>query len=304
MSILFFWTTMFVMLLCVGGLTAAIVLNSLIKLIFWMREFLTILTGAVLLMLVQLSVYQPYSFPAMTVENSFYTLVQISGILMAWGYLPLIGIWKDSPSPIQKYVPASIWSTFILASIILKWKGYYFPVFAYMPASSVLIPSIIFIIKIKELRRKEFGSFLVLFAAMSIAGYAFEFIEYFIRMSSHPVISSLPSGFFSFSGFSLVLALTSLFFCVRIIKAVKGQLSGNAPTENQIRSFCATNELTKRESQIVRKLLLRYTHKEIAEQLEISPRTVERHVYNIYQKTGLSSRFELYDLIRVEVGED
>ena len=295
---------MFVMLLCVGGLTAAIVLNSLLQLIFWMREFLFILTGAVLLMIIQISVYQPVDLIESVKDNLFYTFIQLSGMIMAWGYLSLIGIWRENRLNIIQYSIISGWTILIVVAVVLRWTNYNFDVFAYMPTLGVIIPSVLIIIKARELKRKEFGSFLVLFSALSIIGYAFEFLESFARMSEHPVINSQPTGFFSFTGFSLILALSALIFCLKTIGALRGQLKGNAPTEQQVKTFCSIHELTNRESQIVGKLLLRYTHNEIAEQLNISPRTVERHVYNMYQKTGMSSRFELYDLIRTEPVEN
>ena len=53
------------------------------------------------------------------------------------------------------------------------------------------------------------------------------------------------------------------------------------------------NILSKRESEVTGLLLRRKTMREIAEELEISPRTVERHVFHIYHKLKVESRKEL-----------
>ena len=48
--------------------------------------------------------------------------------------------------------------------------------------------------------------------------------------------------------------------------------------------------LTPREREVLRLVARRYTTREIAEELVLSVRTVERHVENIYAKPGVSSR--------------
>jgi len=50
--------------------------------------------------------------------------------------------------------------------------------------------------------------------------------------------------------------------------------------------------MTKRELEITALLVQRLSNKEIAEKLCISPETVKRHVYNIYQKLNVSTRRE------------
>ena len=55
--------------------------------------------------------------------------------------------------------------------------------------------------------------------------------------------------------------------------------------------------LSRRESEIVRLLALRLTAREIGSFLLISPRTVERHIANTYDKLQVSSRRQL--LVRV-----
>lgn len=52
------------------------------------------------------------------------------------------------------------------------------------------------------------------------------------------------------------------------------------------------DELTSREIEVLRLIADRRTNQEIADELYISVRTVERHVTNIYNKTGLGNRAE------------
>jgi two-component system response regulator NreC len=62
-------------------------------------------------------------------------------------------------------------------------------------------------------------------------------------------------------------------------------------TDNSVES--ETTPLTPREVGILRLIALGYTSVEVAEKLEISPRTVETHRANIHRKLGLDTRAEL-----------
>jgi DNA-binding NarL/FixJ family response regulator len=53
-----------------------------------------------------------------------------------------------------------------------------------------------------------------------------------------------------------------------------------------------------RELEIVAGVLEGLSNNAIAERLFISPGTVEKHLYNIYQKTGIKNRLRLFNLLR------
>lgn len=53
------------------------------------------------------------------------------------------------------------------------------------------------------------------------------------------------------------------------------------------------SDLTNRELDVLRELTASLTNEEIAERLNISANTVKRHLQNIMEKTGFSSRLEL-----------
>jgi DNA-binding CsgD family transcriptional regulator len=62
--------------------------------------------------------------------------------------------------------------------------------------------------------------------------------------------------------------------------------------------FLSTFQVTRREQEIILLLLEGAGGREIGTRLFISPKTVENHIYNIYQKLGVNSRVQLYRLIR------
>ncbi|MBS3957519.1 MAG: response regulator transcription factor [Clostridiales bacterium] len=56
--------------------------------------------------------------------------------------------------------------------------------------------------------------------------------------------------------------------------------------------------LTGRETQVLRRLVGGQTNKQIANELGITPKTVEFHVSKLLKKHAVSSRFELTDSLR------
>src|SRR5699024_12076588 len=54
-----------------------------------------------------------------------------------------------------------------------------------------------------------------------------------------------------------------------------------------------TSVLTSREQEVIRLASLGYTNKQIAKQLKISPKTVERHKENMMNKLHLEEQHEL-----------
>jgi DNA-binding NarL/FixJ family response regulator len=67
-----------------------------------------------------------------------------------------------------------------------------------------------------------------------------------------------------------------------VVAAAGGELERPAPRN--------PDGLTDREVEVLRLLAREHTNRRIAEQLYISPKTVGRHVENIYSKIGVSTR--------------
>lgn len=73
-------------------------------------------------------------------------------------------------------------------------------------------------------------------------------------------------------------------------------VTGQAPSPYFVEHF----GITPRELDVVKAVLAGQSNKEMAERLFISPRTVERHLSNLYQKLGIQSRLQLVNLLRSE----
>ncbi len=63
-----------------------------------------------------------------------------------------------------------------------------------------------------------------------------------------------------------------------------------------INEFIYSFKITKRELQILDLCLDGFSSRIIAEKLDIRERTVDTHICNIFNKTGVSSRIELFSL--------
>ena len=73
-------------------------------------------------------------------------------------------------------------------------------------------------------------------------------------------------------------------------------LEGGAPSRYFIDRF----GISEREIEVVEGVLRGLGNKEIADILSISPKTVENHLYHVYQKAGISNRIQLSNLFRAD----
>ena len=67
-----------------------------------------------------------------------------------------------------------------------------------------------------------------------------------------------------------------------------------------VRGRIAADELTAREREIARAFALGENYREIGARFSLSPNTVRRHLSNIYEKLGISSKAELDRMIEVD----
>lgn len=77
-------------------------------------------------------------------------------------------------------------------------------------------------------------------------------------------------------------------------------LSETRPPTPIRQSFAELFSLSPREQEVLQLLNEGYSNREIAEKLYVSLATIKTHAHNIYEKTGVSSRFELFHLQRKE----
>ncbi len=287
-------------LLCLASLVACSVLHFLMPLVFWMKAYLAVLSGAFLLLLGQFPFFVAAGRSTSDLGPWYEAYVQVCGLVIDLGYLGAFGLAVDGRWRPLRLAAMGFWTAAAGLMVVFQCLGLgvaYREAFVYLRVLPVSLLTATSLLRFRHLRSREFGDTLILFGILSALGYGFEFLEYLLRLRYGTLLGDIPLGSVAFAGFGTLLAMVGIVFSGSMIAALRRQARGPGPSVDQERAFEAQWRLTARESEIVHLLLLRYTHREIADRLFISPRTVERHVYNVYQKTGISNRFELYDLV-------
>lgn len=107
--------------------------------------------------------------------------------------------------------------------------------------------------------------------------------------------------------FYMTLSMVTLVFGARILKAAAHlENSVNAPVgainqlslESKIHELAERTGLSEREITIIPLISNGLGNKQIALELHISSKTVGNHIYNIYRKLNISSRYELLALLK------
>lgn len=102
--------------------------------------------------------------------------------------------------------------------------------------------------------------------------------------------------------------LFSLVFNVGVTALVEYRLrrhfAGLRPSKGERASgdIFARYRITRRERDVIREILAGRSNSEIAQAFFISEKTVETHIYSIYQKAGVKNRIQLLNLFRVDAG--
>lgn len=242
-------------------------------------------------------------FPFEEFDNNFQLIlnfIRIVSITVFIGYLTETDISRTAKRILVILVPA------ILIMIGLKFSFYeYKPInefvtvtdewlsqlfFYYEPFMLILL-FIRYIRKDRSLHKSLNISFSILFIMryifflvfyvipINILGYYDKFMQAFLIMSSIFVFNIMP------------------FFWLKYFY-VKYQSSAPEvkPGENDL--VFEKHGITSREREIIKLILEGKTNKEIEAELFLSGHTVKNHIYHIYQKFKINSRFQLIKLFR------
>ncbi|MCD6397372.1 MAG: hypothetical protein J7L71_07510 [Spirochaetaceae bacterium] len=120
-------------------------------------------------------------------------------------------------------------------------------------------------------------------------------------------IDTVPVALIFSPFFYFVLSLVTLFFGIRVMISFanlgnqnKSQfMSNNGESQGTIlKNIAEQSGLSAREITIIPLMASGLGNKQIALELNISPKTVGNHIYNIYRKLNITSRFELLALLK------
>ena len=123
------------------------------------------------------------------------------------------------------------------------------------------------------------------------------FFLYFIFLTTHIIITPLSYfgctvSFFSDAYFGLFVITHSsycIYFSIRYYMNKMTLNSSEAITDYFLQKYL----ITPREKEVIEKLMLGFSNKDIAASMDITEGTVKVFVYNIYQKVGVKNRMSL-----------
>jgi len=129
------------------------------------------------------------------------------------------------------------------------------------------------------------------FAALNLIIFS-GVITLLLLVDKHQYIGAAFIFLFFTSSVLPVLSIRS--YLIQSIPVPESKLDGIGNMEQFINEF----GISKREQEIIQKICLGKSNREISEELFITLQTVKDHVYRIFLKTGVKNRIQLSNLIR------
>lgn len=140
-----------------------------------------------------------------------------------------------------------------------------------------------------------------IFINFSIGLFIFIFIVFLVTLFFYILKNNSTKNYLfylrniSFFTIFFILNAINILFILLGYKFPKKQI---IPTKFSIsHRFIEEYHITSRELDIIKLILMGKSNKEISGILFRSPKTIQNHIYNIYQKTGASSRMHLNNII-------
>jgi DNA-binding CsgD family transcriptional regulator len=165
-------------------------------------------------------------------------------------------------------------------------------IFFSLPFISVFLYCLVFIsTSIGKMGNRILKNGIIIFFILSLLYFPLNIIEMIrdryssIHISHHFEMFTLPLYFFALNLFSIIFAV--LFF------NQPAYMDKGKVTEY----FQSSYNISKRESEIIEYIVSGLKNESIADKLFISSKTVNNHIYNIFQKTGVKNRVQLVNLL-------
>jgi DNA-binding CsgD family transcriptional regulator len=164
--------------------------------------------------------------------------------------------------------------------------GYYIAQYIYFLCFTYGITiSIVFFKNLNSIKKKIFMIASLIFALIGYGETISGIINSF--MTDKIILRSDKIGFFISS---VPYAIYSIFIVFFLNKYYSFH---NLPVKGLPHDIIKKYNISKREIEIIEKILEGYSNMEIGDKLFISLATVKTHVHNIYEKTGCKSRYQL-----------
>ncbi len=105
-----------------------------------------------------------------------------------------------------------------------------------------------------------------------------------------------PTELIFFPLYYFIISLIVIIYSGRYFIAITQLENSTQLTEDLLRELSRKHGLTEREKEVIPLIVEGMSNKQIAGNLFISTKTVDNHIYNIYRKLEINSRFELLSM--------
>ncbi len=219
--------------------------------------------------------------------------------LMTYGLPVLVHDFVDLPFPRLLY-PFFALQPVLLAAMLLFGKRFLYVRFvhAIAIAALTLLVAIVYSVSLmlwamfkKSLCNRKYLTILLVLVLLSIPLLIFDsFGPYYYRLRLW--FSSKPAGFYLSSFYHLLCGL------VIIVMACPYISSLGAPLRKYSISGARKFSFTAREDEVLHLIADGFSTAQMAAHLRISPSTVKKHIYSMFQKTGSENRIDLINSCR------
>ncbi len=194
--------------------------------------------------------------------------------------------WQDPYKTV--FISASgLFFIFALVSLFLQ-EGLWIQIVLVIIFFGVLIFSMGVLIKnLRTIQNRDLRWIIKAYIILSLVMMPFMIVDTFFTLP--PGVITFPIYFF---WLSIIIFIYLYSYFLHIPEAPDDVID-----PLQIKKFHITN----RELEIIEQVQQGFTNKEIGEKLFISPYTVNNHIANIYDKTGVRSRIDLINLMKPRI---
>jgi DNA-binding CsgD family transcriptional regulator len=156
----------------------------------------------------------------------------------------------------------------------------------------IIYELLITLLSYKHIGNKDLKKAVNVFTIITLIFLPFFIFEYF-RVSIPVFKDVIVLKILSLPAYFLVINICSLIFANRHFNS-PAFIEDDKLTEFFIKKY----SITEKEIEVIELLLAGLTYKQIAENLYIANKTVDNHIQNIYKKLEVTSKIQLFNLVR------
>lgn len=232
-----------------------------------------------------------FNFWSGVVFNANYVIPEIVsflGCILCIAVLPYLATTLISKK-LSTTIERIIWGwNLVYIGLGISYYIYQFNIYvmasvAYMLILTIAVWAVYLAINIKDINNKLLKKSLKVFVYLSLVFLVLLILDFLI--TTLPINQLEIFDNFSLAFYFLALNIGAFFFAGGFLNREAYMVNGKLTP-----SFLDNFKLTPREGEIIEKAYLGKTNKEIGDELYISPKTVENHLSNIYQKMQVKNK--------------